>query len=79
MNRELAEIIGKLARGSTPEEIRTLRPSPQLQEQIDALLEKNRTTGLSPDEQREWDQYQYVEHLVRVAKVNVARKRADPS
>ncbi len=38
------------------------------------LLEKNRTNGLTPSEQREWQQYQYVEHLVRLAKANAVRK-----
>jgi len=38
------------------------------------LLEKNQAAGLSADEQREWQQYQYVEHLVRLAKARAALK-----
>jgi hypothetical protein len=35
-------------------------------------LEKNRTTGLLPEEKLEWERYQYVEHLVRLAKARAA-------
>jgi hypothetical protein len=70
----LHNVLEKLATLPSPEEILALRPAPSLQDRIDALLEKNRTTGLSVAEQREWDRYQYVEHLVRMAKANAARK-----
>ena len=45
-----------------------------MQEQIAGLLEKNQSGGLSADEQRGWARYQYVEHLVRVAKAHAALK-----
>lgn len=67
-------LLETLAALPAPEEVLALRPEPALQERIDALLEKNRTTGLSADEQREWDQYRYLEHLVRLAKGNALRK-----
>jgi hypothetical protein len=70
----MSAVLEKLASLPGPEEVLALRPAPPLQERIDALLEKNRTTGLSPDDQREWDQCQYVEHLIRLAKANAARK-----
>src|SRR5216684_3430400 len=57
-------VLEKLAALPTPEEVLALRPAPDLQERIDALLEKNRTTGLAPDDQREWDNYEYLAHLV---------------
>jgi hypothetical protein len=63
----LASLLG-------PEEILALRPSPALQEQIEELLEKNRSGGLSADDQRAWERYQYVEHLVRLAKARAALK-----
>jgi hypothetical protein len=63
-----AEILEFLASLPTPEEILALRPSETLQNRVSALLEKNRTEGLSLDEEREWEQYQYLEHLVRLAK-----------
>ncbi len=39
-----------------------------LQKQIETLLDKNRIVGLTDAEERLWQQYEYVEHLVRVAK-----------
>lgn len=38
------------------------------------LLEKNRMGGLSPAEEDEWQRYQYVEHLVQLAKARAALK-----
>jgi hypothetical protein len=67
-------VLEKLAALPSPEEVLALRPAPSLQERVNALIEKNRTTGLSPSDQREWDQYQYLEHLVRLAKASAARK-----
>jgi hypothetical protein len=67
-------VLEKLAALPSPEEVLDLRPAPPLQERIEALLEKNRTTGFSPDDQREWDHYQDLEHLVRLAKASAARK-----
>jgi hypothetical protein len=70
----LNSVLEKLASLPAPEEILALRPAPALQERLETLLEKNRTTGFSPEDQREWDQYEYVEHLVRLAKANAAIK-----
>jgi hypothetical protein len=70
----MSSVLEKLAALPTPEEVLALRPTPPLQERLDDLLEKNRTTGLTPDDQREWDNYQYLEHLVRLAKISATRK-----
>jgi hypothetical protein len=70
----MAGVLETLASLPTPEEVLALRPSPSLQERLEDLLEKNRRGELSPDEQREWEQYQYVEHLVRLAKARAALK-----
>lgn len=68
------EVFEFLAGLPTPEEIVALRPSETLQARISALLEKNRTEGLSPEEEQEWEQYQYLEHLVRIAKARAYLK-----
>jgi hypothetical protein len=70
----LADVLEKLASLPTPEEVLALRPSPALQTRVEELLERNQSGGFSPDEQREWEQYQYVEHLVRLAKARAALK-----
>jgi hypothetical protein len=70
----MASVLETLASLPTPEEILALRPSAALQDRIEDLLEKNSGAGLSLEEQREWEQYQYVEHLVRLAKMRAALK-----
>ena len=70
----LAGVLEALAALPTPEEVLALRPGPALQERIDELLEKNQSGGLSAEEQREWEHYRYVEHLVRLAKARAALK-----
>jgi hypothetical protein len=70
----LTDVIEVLAELPSPEEVLALRPSEQLQQRINDLLEKNRTAGLSPEEKNWWEKYQYVEHLMRVAKAKAAAK-----
>lgn len=64
----LTDILEFLAELPTPEETLSLRPSASLQKRVDELLEKNRTIGLSAEEERLWQAYEYTEHLVRIAK-----------
>src|ERR1043165_9350709 len=68
----LADVMKTLATLPTPQEVLALRPSAALQERLDDLLEKNQTGTWSAAERQEWEQYQYVEHLVRLAKANAA-------
>ena len=70
----MAAILETLAALPSPEEVLALRPSSALQERIEELLDKSHSGCLSPQEQQEWEQYQYVEHLVRVAKARAALK-----
>jgi len=63
-----ADVLETLAGLPTPEEILALRPSKVLEKRLRELLEKNRRESLTPAEEREWEQYQYLEHLVRMAK-----------
>ena len=69
-----AEVLEFLASLPTPQEIIALRPSEALQARISALLEKNRTGGLTHAEEQEWEQFQYLEHLVRLAKARAYQK-----
>lgn len=70
----LTDVLECLANLPTPEEILALKPSQGLQQQVEHLLEKNRTIGLTSQEERLWQQYEYVEHLVRVAKAKALLK-----
>ncbi|QTA82384.1 Uncharacterized protein dnl_47590 [Desulfonema limicola] len=62
------DVLEFLAGLPEPEDIMKLHPSESFQARISSLLEKNRDTGLSLQEEREWEKYQYLEHLVRMAK-----------
>ena len=64
----VSEVLEYLASLPTPEEIIALRPSDALHQWVSDLLEKNRTIGLTEEEEQEWEHYQYLEHLVRLAK-----------
>lgn len=62
------EVLETLARLPAPAEVLALRPAPAMQTRMDELLAKQRGAGLSAEERREWEQYEFVEHLVRLAK-----------
>jgi hypothetical protein len=68
----LGDVLETLARLPSPREILALRPSPALQERISALVDKLRKGGLSEEEERDWQKYSYIEHLVRIAKAQAA-------
>ena len=70
----LSEVLEFLVKLPLPQEILALRLSPEVQAEVDLLLEKNRSGGLSALEQCLWQQYEYVEHLVRMAKAQVLLK-----
>ena len=72
--QELDDIMEMLAGLPTPEEVLSLHPSPALAERTTALLQKNRTDGLSNIERGELEQILRVEHLVRVAKARALAK-----
>jgi hypothetical protein len=72
----LGDVLETLARLPSPEEVLGLRPATHLQDRIEELLAKNRAGGLSAEEQREWDRYEYLEHLVRLAKVRAIQRQA---
>jgi hypothetical protein len=70
----LSEVLEFLARLPSPQEILALRLSASVQVELEGLLDKSRTVGLSPVEQCLWQQYEFVEHLVRMAKAQALIK-----
>jgi hypothetical protein len=76
-----SEVLEFLASLPSNEAIIALRPSESLQSQISKLLEKNRTAGLTPAEEQLWQGYEYLEHIVRMAKaralVKLKKSRAE--
>ncbi len=69
-----AQILEILAGLPSPEEVLALRPSEEMQQQIDELLEKSKTVDLSASEEWLWQQYEYIEHFVRMAKAKAVLK-----
>jgi hypothetical protein len=66
--KESAAILEFLAGFPSPQEVLDLRTSERFHQRIAELLEVNRSRELSHREQKEWEQYEQVEHLVRIAK-----------
>jgi len=62
------EIIDFIAAGTTPETVIQFRPSPEAQRRVSDLIEKEKGTGLSPEEKAELDHFQELEHILRMAK-----------
>ncbi|CAN5808143.1 hypothetical protein BH20ACI4_BH20ACI4_30210 [soil metagenome] len=70
--KSVADVLEFFAGLPTSDEILALRPSAEMQEKIDELLEKNRREGLSEAEEQTWASYEFVEHLVRIAKAKAS-------
>jgi len=68
------EVLEFLANLPTPEEILALRPSEALQAQIDQLAEKHKAEALTPLEKQRWQQYEYLEQVVSMAKAKAYLK-----
>ena len=65
---EFGELMARFAQGMEPEQVMALKASPRLQRRVRTLLDKNARVLLSREEERELDQHEFVENLVRLAK-----------
>jgi hypothetical protein len=72
------EVYHFLASAPSHDEILAFRPSPATQERIHALLNANKEQRLSADEQAELNEFEQVEHFVRMLKAHT-RQLIDPS
>jgi hypothetical protein len=63
-----AEVLDFLLQRPTPSEIAAFKVSPQVQERLRTLLEKNREANLSAEEMAELDVYEQLEHLMILLK-----------
>lgn len=70
----LADVLEFLAALPSAEDILALKPSIALQQRVEELLSKTQTVGLTETEERWWQHYEYVEHLVRIAKARALAK-----
>jgi hypothetical protein len=62
------EIIDFIAGGTSPEAVARFRPSPEAQQRVAELIERERAAVLSPEEQAELDHSMELEHILRMAK-----------
>ncbi|MDZ7622178.1 MAG: hypothetical protein U5O69_07305 [Candidatus Competibacteraceae bacterium] len=74
----VADVLEFLAGLPAPREILAFRPSAALRKEVARLLEKNRDTGLTPAEEERWKRIEYLEHLIRKAKIRAAQQMAVP-
>jgi len=51
-----------------PQKVLELRADPDMQDRLEELIEKEKTTGLSAEEKEELDHYIVLERLIRLAK-----------
>lgn len=70
----LADVLEFFAALPSAEEILALKPTAVLQQRVEELLTKTQTVGLTETEERWWQHYEYVEHLVRIAKAKALAK-----
>lgn len=71
------EVIEFIAAGTSPQNVVAFRPSQSAKERVSDLLDREKTSGLSPDEKSELDHYLQLEHLMRLAKARARRHIAD--
>ena len=69
-----ADVLELLAGLPAPQEVLDLRPSPRLAARVAELIEKSRAGKMTPLEQEDWEKYEYLEHLVRMAKASARLK-----
>jgi hypothetical protein len=77
MTRAYEELIDFIAAGTTPSRVIAFQPSEEVKARVADLLSREKTTGLSPDESSELNQYLQLEHLMRLAKARARAHLAD--
>jgi hypothetical protein len=71
-----ADVLELLAALPSPEEILKLRPSARLAARVAEIVEKSRVGEMTPLDEEDWERYEYLEHLVRMAKAAAQVKLA---
>ena len=66
------EVIDFIA-ATNPGKVLAFRPSEATKQRVSDLIYREKTTGLSPEEESELDHYMQLEHVMRMAKIR-ARK-----
>ena len=72
--RAADEVVEFIAREISPEALVNFRPSESTRQRVWDLVQKEKETGLTPDEKSELDDYERIEHLLILAR-SKARSR----
>ncbi len=67
-------IMELLTSRPSPEEVLSIRPSPELQSHVSKLLQRSKQGDLSRQEEAELERYLMLEHLVRLAKAHAYKQ-----
>ena len=67
------EMVDLFAQGTTPAKILAFRPSRAAQARVHALLARNKTGDLSPEEAAELERFGELEHLMQLVKARAHR------
>ena len=70
------ELVDLLVAQADPERLRAFRLSAARQQRLDELLERNREGRLEPAEVAELDDFEQLEHIVRLLKARALRKQS---
>ncbi len=71
------EIVEFIARGTTPNNVAAFRPSEATKERVTDLIRREKTSGISPEEESELNHYLQLEHLMRLAKARARQHIAN--
>ena len=62
------EVINFIAAGPSTENVASFKASPEARARVAELISREKTVGLTPDEQAELDSYEELEHIMILAK-----------
>lgn len=68
-SRTYSYILNFLASKPTPEEVKNFRPTPEMQERLRVLVSRSKDGELTPLEKTELEEYERIEHLVILLKM----------
>ena len=71
-----ADVLELLAALPAPEEILNVRASPRLSARVAEMVEKSRAGTMTTLDDEDWERFEYLEHLVRMAQVAAQLKLA---
>jgi hypothetical protein len=70
----LMDVLRFLVSLPSPDEILALRPSKELSIKISEVAERSKNNEMTPADEKFWESYELIEHLVRQAKKAALRK-----